>query len=40
VIKVKRGGRDGEFVGIAPVSNIDSSGVERADIHAMAVRRK
>jgi hypothetical protein len=40
VIKVKRGGRDGDFFGVAPVSNIDASGIERADVHAMAVRRK
>ena len=40
VIKVKRGGRDGRFFGIAPVSNVDASSIERADIHAMAVRRK
>ncbi len=40
VIKVKRGGRDGGFFGIAPVSNVDASGVERADVHGMAVRRK
>jgi hypothetical protein len=40
VIKVREGGRDGSFFGRAPVSNVDASGVERADVHALAVRRK
>ncbi|HWR20907.1 MAG TPA: hypothetical protein VN444_03490, partial [Verrucomicrobiae bacterium] len=40
VIKVKRGGRHGDFFGIAPVSNVDASGIERADVHALAVRRR
>jgi hypothetical protein len=39
VVKVREGGRDGRFFGVAPVSNIDSAGVERADVHALAVRR-
>ena len=40
VIKVKQGGRDGDFEGIARISNIDAAGVERADVHALAVRIK
>jgi hypothetical protein len=40
VVKVREGGRDGRFFGIAPVTNVDSAGVERADVHALAVRRK
>lgn len=40
VVKVKRGGADGDFLGIARVSNADAAGVERADVHAMAVRLK
>ncbi|CAG0951825.1 hypothetical protein ANRL4_00119 [Anaerolineae bacterium] len=40
VVKVKHGGQDGDFLGVAPVSNIDAAGIERADIHALAVRRK
>jgi hypothetical protein len=40
VIKVKNGGTDGDFFGIARVSNVDVGGVERADVHAMAVRLK
>lgn len=38
VIKVRGGGRKGSFVGIAPVSNIDPGGVERADVHALSIR--
>ena len=40
VIKVDHGGRSGRFFGIAPVTNVDGTGVERADVHALAVRRK
>jgi hypothetical protein len=40
VIQVNHGGRSGRFFGIAPVSNVDGAGVERADVHALAVRRK
>jgi DNA-binding beta-propeller fold protein YncE len=40
VIKVDHGGRDGRFFGIAPVTNMDGTGVERADVHALAMRRK
>jgi hypothetical protein len=39
VLKVRRGGRDATFESIARVSNIDASGVERADVHALVVRR-
>jgi DNA-binding beta-propeller fold protein YncE len=38
VIKVLADGRHGLFESVAPVSNIDSMGVERADVHAMTVR--
>jgi hypothetical protein len=38
VMKVLEGGRDGAFEGVAPVTNVDSGGVERADVHALAVR--
>jgi hypothetical protein len=37
-MKVKNAGRDGDFIGIAPVTNVDPAGVERADVHALAVR--
>jgi DNA-binding beta-propeller fold protein YncE len=38
VLDVYAGGRDGRFVSIAPASNVDATGVERADVHAIAVR--
>jgi hypothetical protein len=38
VIKVTGGGRDGRFYGIAPATNIDAMGIERADTHALTIR--
>ena len=38
VFEVYAGGRDGRFVSLAPVTNVDATGVERADVHAIAVR--
>jgi hypothetical protein len=38
VLKVTEGGRNARFEGVARVSNVDSSGIERADVHAMTVR--
>jgi DNA-binding beta-propeller fold protein YncE len=38
VIKVQNSGRDGVFEGLAPASNVDAAGVERADVHAMTIR--
>jgi DNA-binding beta-propeller fold protein YncE len=38
VIKVRRGGRAGRLVAIAPVTNVDAMGVERADVHALTLR--
>jgi hypothetical protein len=38
VLEVSAGGKDGRFVAIAPVSNVDAAGVERADVHAIGVR--
>ena len=40
IVKVTQGGRDGIFEAVARVSNIDASGVERADVHAMTIRIK
>jgi hypothetical protein len=40
ILKVTQGGRNGVFDSLAPVSNVDPSGVERADVHAMTVRLK
>ena len=38
ILKVLRGGRQGVFEAVAPVSNVDADGVERADVHAMTLR--
>lgn len=38
VIQVTTGGRDGFMKAIAPISNIDGGGVERADAHGIALR--
>lgn len=38
VIKVSESERDGRFIGIAPVSNVDAGGIERGDVHAISVR--
>ena len=38
VIKVTEGGRSGIFESVAPVTNVDG-GVERADVHALAIRQ-
>ena len=40
IIKVQAGGRTGTFEAIAPVSNVDATGVERADMHALTIRLK
>jgi DNA-binding beta-propeller fold protein YncE len=40
VIKVREGGRNGWFEALAPASNIDAAGVERADSHALSIRLK
>lgn len=39
VIKVTEGGRNGRFDAVAPATNRDAMGIERADVHALAVRR-
>ena len=38
VIKVLGNGKDGVFEAVAPVSNTDAGGVERADVHAITIR--
>lgn len=38
VIRVLRGGRGGLLEGVAPASNIDAAGIERADVHALTIR--
>ena len=40
VIKVLEGGRNGVVEGLAPASNVDAAGVERADVHALSIRLK
>jgi hypothetical protein len=40
VIKVRQGGRSGTFEALAPVTNKDMGGVERADVHALTIRLK
>ncbi len=38
VIKVLEGGKNGRFERVVPVSNVDAGNVERADVHALAIR--
>jgi DNA-binding beta-propeller fold protein YncE len=38
VLKITAGGRNGVFEAIAPMTNVDAGGVERADAHALWVR--
>lgn len=38
VVKVTQGGRSGRFMAIAPISNRDAGGIERADVHALTIR--
>jgi DNA-binding beta-propeller fold protein YncE len=38
VIKVRKDGRNGVFKSMAPMSNIDAGGVQRADAHSLALR--
>ena len=40
ILKVTESGRDAIFEALAPVSNIDAGGVQRADVHAMTIRIK
>ncbi|MGH7471182.1 MAG: hypothetical protein ACRENP_24805 [Longimicrobiales bacterium] len=40
VIALNRQGSDGELVAILRISNVDATGVERADAHAVRVRQK
>lgn len=40
MIAVRNGGRAGELVGLVRITNVDAQGIERADAHAVRVRRK
>ena len=39
VVKVTEGGRNGFLKGVARISNLDATGIERADPHGLRVRR-
>jgi hypothetical protein len=39
IIAVEAGGRRGRMIGLLPIANIDAQGVDRADAHAVRVRR-
>lgn len=39
VIRVEQGGRTGQLHAVARISNVDAGGVDRADPHALAIRR-
>ncbi len=38
ILKVLEGGRHAKFESMAPVTNVDATGIERADVHAMTIR--
>jgi DNA-binding beta-propeller fold protein YncE len=38
IVKVTEAGSNGIFEAVAPASNVDGAGVERADVHAMTIR--
>jgi DNA-binding beta-propeller fold protein YncE len=40
VIRVEKGGQSGVLQAIAPISNVDAGGVDRADPHGIAVRQR
>jgi DNA-binding beta-propeller fold protein YncE len=40
VVKINQGGMSGKFEAIAPISNLDATGIERADVHAITIRLK
>jgi hypothetical protein len=40
VVQIVQGGVTGFVKAIAPISNVDAGGVERADAHGIALRRK
>jgi hypothetical protein len=39
-VQIVQGGVTGFVKAIAPISNVDSGGMERADAHGIALRRK
>ncbi len=40
VVKITEGGMGGFLIGVAPITNVDAGGVERADAHGIRVRVK
>ncbi|MCG5215993.1 beta-propeller fold lactonase family protein [Streptosporangium soli] len=38
IIKVTQGGRSGEVAGLLPITNLDATGIERADSHGIRLR--
>jgi DNA-binding beta-propeller fold protein YncE len=40
IIRVEDGGASGVFATRVPVTNVDAEGIDRADVHAVRVRRK
>jgi hypothetical protein len=40
ILKVLESGREARFESVAPVTNLDAAGIERADVHAMTIRLK
>jgi DNA-binding beta-propeller fold protein YncE len=40
VIRVQQGGRSGELLAIARISNVDAGGIDRADPHGLRIREK
>jgi len=40
VVRLAEAGKNGVFESIARVSNLDSANIDRADIHALSIRRK
>lgn len=38
ILRVLEDGRWARFEAVAPVSNVDADGIERADVHALALR--
>jgi YVTN family beta-propeller protein len=40
ILKVLENGREARFESVAPVTNLDAAGIERADVHAMTIRLK
>ncbi|HVH42826.1 MAG TPA: hypothetical protein VM925_10805, partial [Labilithrix sp.] len=40
IVRIEQGGRSGTVRGLAPITNVDASGIQRADAHAIRMRRR